>query len=428
MKYLYYSLPAFAFAIPTFPVMVFLPALYSEVYGLDIAIIGIILFGAKLIDITTDPLMGWLNDKNFFSRKIWLIIGGLLSGVALYKLFKVNEISGNEHLLIWIVVLYTGWTIFQIPYLSIGYNLEGNYHKRTRLSAFREFFVLLGLFSSLLLPIILNLDNVKLVSKLVDLALISGFVGLLFFIIFIKDKRSKKQNNFSGINIKNIYKNNKISRLIFVWFLNTLANVFPMVLFVFYVSYILGGDDFDRQITLFYYFLFAVLGVPFWTFLSKKTNKVLAWRISLTISALIFLFVVFLDKGDLNLFIIISCLTGLCLGADLLLPMSIQADLIDHYRMKFNEDMSGVMFSILTFLNKLSFALASIFIFGVLGLLNFEANEIVSKESKIFIIISYAIIPVILKIVAAFLLKNFTFGESELKKVQKIITVNDKNK
>ena len=72
--------------------MVFLPALYSEVYGLDIATIGIILFTAKLIDITTDPLMGWINDKNFFSRKVWLIIGGLLSGIALYKLFKVDEI------------------------------------------------------------------------------------------------------------------------------------------------------------------------------------------------------------------------------------------------------------------------------------------------------------------------------------------------
>ena len=109
----------------------------------------------------------------------------------------------------------------------------------------------------------MNVDNVELVSKLVDLAIISGFVGLLFFTICIKDERSNKQNIFSGINFKNIYKNNKISRLIFVWFLNTLANVFPMVLFVFYVSYILGGDDYDRQITLFYYFLFAVLGRSF---------------------------------------------------------------------------------------------------------------------------------------------------------------------
>ena len=69
MKYFFYSLPAYAFAIPTFPVMVFLPALYSEVYGMDIATIGIILFAAKLIDITTDPLMGWLMIKIFFQGK-----------------------------------------------------------------------------------------------------------------------------------------------------------------------------------------------------------------------------------------------------------------------------------------------------------------------------------------------------------------------
>ena len=114
-----------------------------------------------------------------------------------------------------------------------------------------------------------------------------------------------------------------------------------MLLFVFYVSYVLGGNDNDRQITLFYYFLFAVIGVPFWTFLSKKTNKVFAWRISLIVSAFIFLFVSLLDSGDLSLFIVISCLTGLCLGADLLLPLSIQADLIDHHKMQFSEDMSG---------------------------------------------------------------------------------------
>ena len=95
--------------------------------------------------------------------------------------------------------MYTGWTIFQIPYLSIGYNLEGNYHKRTRLSASREFFVLLGLFSSLLLPIILNVDNVKLVSKLVDLAIISGFVGLLFLQYLLKMRDLKNRIIFQEL-------------------------------------------------------------------------------------------------------------------------------------------------------------------------------------------------------------------------------------
>ena len=75
-------------AIPTFPVMVFLPALYSEVYRIGNSHNWNYTFAAKLIDITTDPLMGWVNDKNFFSRKIWLIIGGLLSGLLFINFLR----------------------------------------------------------------------------------------------------------------------------------------------------------------------------------------------------------------------------------------------------------------------------------------------------------------------------------------------------
>ena len=41
------------------------------------------------------------------------------------------------------------------------------------------------------------------------------------------------------------------------------------------------------------------------------------------------------------------------------------------------------LFSLITFLNKLSFAIASLFVFTALGLLNFEANEEINFETKI---------------------------------------------
>ena len=72
----------------------------------------------------------------------------------------------------------------------------------------------------------------------------------------------------------------------FAWFINSLANVFPMILFSFYISYVLGGNDSDRQVVLFYYFLFAILGVPFWTYISKKFGKKKTWVSSLILSAL----------------------------------------------------------------------------------------------------------------------------------------------
>ena len=40
-----------------------LPAFFAEAHGFEISVIGIFIFLSKLIDITTDPIVGWLNDK-----------------------------------------------------------------------------------------------------------------------------------------------------------------------------------------------------------------------------------------------------------------------------------------------------------------------------------------------------------------------------
>ena len=131
MKILIYCLPAFTFAIPTFPVMILLPALYAEKYSLSIVSIGIAIFFGKILDIMSDPLMGWITDKGFLKRKIWIVVGGILSGLSLYSLF-IPLINPNFfYLLICISCLYIGWTMFQVPYLSFGYDLVTEYEERT---------------------------------------------------------------------------------------------------------------------------------------------------------------------------------------------------------------------------------------------------------------------------------------------------------
>ena len=125
-----------------------LPAFFAEVHNFDIAIIGIYIFLAKLIDIVSDPVVGWINDKKILNRKFLIILGSILCSIGLYKLFIQNKIDYEAYLLVWISVLYLGWTLFQIPYLSIGYDLEKDYFLRTKLSANRELFILFGLFFS----------------------------------------------------------------------------------------------------------------------------------------------------------------------------------------------------------------------------------------------------------------------------------------
>ncbi len=398
-----------------------LPAFFAEVHNFDIAIIGTYIFLAKIIDIASDPIVGWINDKKILNRKVLIILGSVLCSIGLYKLFIQKQIDYDAYLLVWISVLYLGWTLFQIPYLSIGYDLEKDYFLRTKLSANRELFILFGLFFSLGFPMFFNFSNAELLSLIVYIAIFSGFIGVLVMLNKIPDNRKTNKDVELKSVFKNLKNNNLLVRLMFAWFINSLANVFPMILFSFYVSYVLGGNDSDRQVVLFYYFLFAILGVPFWTYLSKRFGKKRTWVTSLILSAFFFIFVLFLSKGDIHFFIIISCITGFCLGADLIIPPSIQADLSDVHLNKFKEDISGILFSLITFFNKLSFAVASLFVFSILSYLNFEANEEINPETKIFIICSYALTPIVLKCLSSFILMSFRITETDLKKIQKKI-------
>ena len=254
--------------------MIMLPAFFTEVHGFEISVIGIIIFLSKLIDIITDPLVGWLNDKNFFPRKAYLLIGGILSGLALTQLFLKQDIDQEIFLFVWLSILYLGWTMFQIPYLSIGYDLEKNYFLRTKLSATREFFILLGLFCSLGIPMFFSISNEKLLENIVFIATLFGLIGLILFCSLIPENKrtNKKKIKFKKV-IKNLKKNIYFSKIFLVLVVNNLANVFPMVLFAFFITYVLGGDDSNRQTTLFFYFLFAIMGVPFWTIICKKYGK-----------------------------------------------------------------------------------------------------------------------------------------------------------
>ena len=402
--------------------MIMLPAFFAEVHGFEISVIGILIFLSKLIDIITDPLVGWLNDKNFFPRKAYLLIGGILSGLALTQLFLKQDIDQEIFLFVWLSILYLGWTMFQIPYLSIGYDLEKNYFLRTKLSAFREFFILLGLFCSLGIPMFFSISNEKLLENIVFIATLFGLMGLILFCSLIPENKrtNEKKIKFKKV-IKNLKKNIYFSKIFLVLVVNNLANVFPMVLFAFFITYVLGGDDSNRQTTLFFYFLFAIMGVPFWTIISKKYGKKEVWSLSLFMSAMFFLLVFFLEDGNFVFFIIISCITGFCLGADLIIPPSIQADITDWHRSKFGEDISGVLFSIITFLNKFAFAVVSIFVFGIMGVLDFDTDGEINTNVRLFIIISYALAPILLKLLAAYLLVNFKLKENELQKIQKKI-------
>ena len=400
--------------------MILLPEIYVVNYGLDLAIVGLILFLAKLVDIFSDPFMGWICDVKILSRKQWIVIGSFISGLSFFYLISPQEPPTYQYLFIWISLLYLGYTIFQVPYLSLGYDLENDYDQRTKLSAGREFFVLLGLLTSVSLPVIFNKSDMNSEDFLLVVALCSGCVAVTLFSFFVKEKTNFKNDKLKIFKSLNEIKKNKyFLKLIFPWFINCLANSFPMILFVFFVSSILNGTEKEKEFVLFIYFLSALLGMILWIYLVKFLEKNKIWRLSIFLSSVFFSLVFFLNNGDIFFFIIISCLTGLCLGADLAIPPSILSDVTDYHKNKFNKDISGVLFSILIFINKFTFAIATLIAFSLMDLFNYDVQIDNTTAAKNVLIFMYAGIPIILKLIIFYTLRDFDLTKKAVEKLNK---------
>ena len=150
---LYFGLPDYAVYLAAIPVSLYLPFVYSRDLGLELTDIGLILMLARLSDVVTDPLIGYLSDRTrtrFGKRKPWLAAGTVVMMFSAWQLFAPSGAVDNWHLLIWSVLLWLGWTMINIPYFAWGAELSEDYNERTRITGWRQFFGYLGNVSVLL--------------------------------------------------------------------------------------------------------------------------------------------------------------------------------------------------------------------------------------------------------------------------------------
>jgi GPH family glycoside/pentoside/hexuronide:cation symporter len=62
-RVLAYGLLGLPLAFAALPIYVHVPRFYADVAGMELALLGFILLGARLLDAGIDPWLGWLADR-----------------------------------------------------------------------------------------------------------------------------------------------------------------------------------------------------------------------------------------------------------------------------------------------------------------------------------------------------------------------------
>ena len=144
-----YSVGAIANGIKSDMFTFFLLFFYSRVIGLDPLLASIAIGGALVVDSITDPLMGTISDRTntkLGRRHPYMIASFIPVAIFYVLLFTPKpdwDISQNQ--LFWWMFVCTsltriGMTLFEVPHRSFGAEITKDYLERTKLFSWREMF------------------------------------------------------------------------------------------------------------------------------------------------------------------------------------------------------------------------------------------------------------------------------------------------
>ncbi len=403
-----YAALALPLAALNLPLYVFLPTFWADEVGLGLTAVGLALLGARLLDTVTDPLIGELSDRTrsrLGRRRPWVIAGTPLVALGMWVLFHPPEGATALTLFIWSGIAYLGWTMVTLTYTAWGAELSGDYHERTRITTFREAFVIAGVAIGASLPALLG-GGVELGRILDWLAIgVLALLPLCLVVVlrFIPEwPAPPHQPARFWAEFRHLWANRPFRTLVFAFLLNSLANGLPATLFLLFAEQRLEAGDATGWLLL-VYFLSGVAAAPLWLQLSYRIGKHRAWVGSILWAAAVFATVPLLGPGDIGWFFLICALSGASLGADLALPAAMQADVVDLDRTLSGRARTGFFFAVWSMATKLSFALAVGIAFPILGLVGFDAaggNDAVALWTLTLL---YGALPIPLKLAAAWL-------------------------
>ncbi len=410
-----YSLPAFALAVIGIPVYVYIPKFYTDVVGIDIAIAGFLLFGVRLFDAVTDPIVGTWSDRTrtrFGRRTPFLVIGSPLLAAALILLFNPPDFSptmGTIWFGLWIYLLFFFWTLVTVPYEALGPEITFDYDARTDLFAWRDGFLIAGTLMAAASPALVQSvfeTGTGPSGERMQLFWISIFYGPLVVLLcwtcakIVKEKMVLPPgvSTASRREYRTIFRNRPFMILLGAYTISAIGSNLPATLILYYVEYVLGSHRADQFLLL--YFIAGIIFLPIWVGLSRRFGKKQTWIGAMLVNTGAFAAVFFLGPGDELLYGLLVCLSGMGFGATLALPSAIQADVIDYDELKTGERREGQYIGLWSVSKKLAAATGVGVGLSVLGSVGYVPNAAQSETVILALRILYALVPSVCNLLA----------------------------
>ncbi len=392
-----YGLMGLPLAFVALPLYVVLPHHYASTLGAPLAALGGVLLGARLLDALVDPGLGRLADRllQHSPRAVWRAsaVAGALLALALWAVF-MPLVHSPAALLAWAAVglalAYPAYSLLSITHPAWGARLGGNEAQRGRVVAWREGAGLLGVVLASVLPTLLGVP-----------AMLGAFSGLLVLGWLAWHRAPVPAPLPQGTaddraGLWQPWRQAAFRRLMGVFVLNGIASAVPATLLLFFVQDRLQAAPGQEPVLLGLYFLSAAAAMPLWLRAVARWGLAPCWLAGMLLAVAVFAWAGTLGAGQVVAFRWICALSGLTLGADLVVPGALLAGVLAQP----GAASAGASFGWWNFANKLNLALAAGLALPLLAALGYTPGSTDAAGLQA-LSLGYAALPCALKLAAA---------------------------
>ncbi|WP_370605321.1 glycoside-pentoside-hexuronide (GPH):cation symporter [Citrobacter braakii] len=405
---------------------------YTDVYGLDPAIVGTLFLVIRVFDAFSDPVMGAICDRTrtrWGKFRPWLLWMAVPFGLGAVLMFTTPDLSMNGKIIYaWITYLVMSliYTAINIPYCSVAGVITLNPKERMGCLSWRFFLNGLAtlIVSSSILPLTDWLgDGSRASGFQLTMMIMGGAATLMFLVCFFSIKErvvSIKTNETLRKDLKDIIKNDQWLLMITITFLNVFPAFIRGAVTIYYATYVMqasvGFITFFMALGVACNMLGSVIAKP----LTDRFDKIKLFRIINIILGILSFALWFVDPHSLTpllaLFIVINILHLIQSGPILWAMMS---DVDDYGDWKLGKRLTGISFAGNLFMLKMGLAVAGAIVAWILSYTGYIANKPQQNTQALQgIIMMFSLLPMVSYFLSAWIVRYFKLNDTFLEKIK----------
>jgi Na+/melibiose symporter-like transporter len=375
-----------AFAMPGLPVgalavalSVYLPRYYASHIGLSLAAVGSAFGIVRLVDMCFDPVIGVVMDhtRTRLGRyRIWLLAGAPLLGIPVYMLFLAPAGVPLAYLIGWLFVYYIGTSVIALSHASWASVVASSYNDRSRVFGTIQVVATLAA-TAVLATTLINKDSGGAVRDMGWFIIIVTPLGILTASVFTPEKITA-EHSVEKVTLRDYWEMITVPemlRIVAAAFCLTLGPGWMSAMYLFYFHDSRGFSFQVSSVLLGLYIAAGVFGAGGLSWLATRIGKHRTLMIAAAGYSIGLMGLNFLPKGSLIPAAIIMFALGFLAAGFVLLGRAMCADVGDAIRLQKGRHRQGLLYAMMTSVEKIGSALSIFFTFNILAIVGYQAKD-----------------------------------------------------